>query len=607
MDKFIGKIKNIRPDLFFIYTYLILLLKFTIFTGFINLNNPSFLELFKGFYHIQSYVIFILFTLAYLSIAFLFKGRARGYALIILNLLISVLLLADLWYFRGYNTFISPNLLKETGNLDDLQDSIFAMMHKEDIVFIFDIVIVTAAYIYFKKIYVGCKRNIKLLAAFMLIAICYMPVSIHVFHHYIYQYWLGSKWNPIYTMSRISPIGYHVYDTMDFIENLKPKALKVSDKDEIKKWYKDNKENVQDNNYNGMFKGKNLLVIQVESLENFVIGQKIDGQEITPNLNRLLKNSVYFSNYHENIKQGTSSDADLMTNTSIYPVTKGSTFFRFPENKYNSLPSVMKKYDYYTMAVHPDKAMYWNWMPALTAMGGFDKRVDSSHFNEYEKINLGISDGAYLKQVEPMIEKEKKPFYNFVVTLTSHTPFELPNKYKELKLSNSGMASSELGAYFQCIHYTDKQLGIFLDKLQKDGVLKDTLVAIYGDHTSIHKYFPDDVPKTPGVQSWMVDDELKIPLIIYDGSEKMQGKENKITGGQIDLMPTLLYLMGVDKKYYENTVMGRNLLNTKRDYDLLTNGKIIGNPTKEDLNHLSNAFDVSDKIIEGQYYGTTVK
>lgn len=606
MDKFFKKIKNVKPDLFFIYTFLILFLKFTIFTGFINLNNPSFLELFKGFYHIQSYAIFVIFTLAYLSIAFLFKGRARGYALIILNLLISILLLADLWYFRGYNTFISPNLLKETGNLDNLQDSVFAMAHKEDIVFIFDIVVITAAYIYFKKIYAGCKRNIKLLVAFMIIAICYMPVSIRVFHHYIYQYWLGSKWNPIYTMSRISPIGYHVYDTMDFFENLNPKTLKNSDKTEIKNWYKGNEENVQDNKYNGMFKGKNLLVIQFESLENFVIGQKLDGQEITPNLNKLLKNSIYFSNYHENINQGTSSDADLMTNTSIYPVTKGSTFFRFPQNKYNSLPSIMKKYDYYTMAIHPDKAMYWNWLPALTAMGGFDQRLDSSHYNEYEKINLGISDGAYLKQVEPIIAKEKKPFYDFVVTLTSHTPFELPNKYKEIKMS-SAMENSEIGGYLQCIHYTDKQLGIFLDKLQKDGILKDTVVAIYGDHTGVHKYFPNDIPKTPGVQPWMIDDELKIPLIIYDGNEKMQGQENKITSGQIDLMPTLLYLMGVDKKYYKNTVMGRNLLNTKKDYDLLTNGKIIGNPTKKDIKHLSDAFDVSDKIIEGQYYGTAVK
>ncbi|WP_234124502.1 LTA synthase family protein [Clostridium hydrogenum] len=606
MNKFLQKIKTIKLDIFFIYTFLIIFLKFTIFTGFITLSNPSFLGLFKGFYNIQSYAIFVIFILAYLSIAFLFKGRSRGTALIILNLLISILLLADLWYFRGYNTFISPNLLKETGNLDNLQDSVFAMVHKEDIVFVVDIVIVTIAYIYFRKIYVSCKRNIKLFAVTMLVAIFYIPVSIRVFHHYIYQYWLGSKWNPIYTMSRISPIGYHVYDTMDFLENLQPKSLNASDKSEIKNWYKANEENLKDNKYSGMFKGKNLLVIQFESLENFVIGQKLDGQEITPNLNKLLKNSIYFSNYHENVNQGTSSDADLMTNASIYPVTKGSTFFRFPQDKYNSLPSIMKKYNYYTMAIHPDKAMYWNWLPALTAMGGFDQRLDSSHYNEYEKINLGISDGAYLKQVEPIIEKEKKPFYDFVVTLTSHTPFELPNKYKEIKMSSS-MENSEIGGYLQCIHYTDKQLGIFLDKLQADGILKNTVVAIYGDHTGVHKYFPNDIPKTPGVQPWMIDDELKIPLIIYDGDQKMAGTENKITSGQIDIMPTLLYLMGVDKKYYADTVMGRNLLDTKKDYDLLTNGKVIGNPTKKDLSHLSNAFDVSDKIIEGEYYGVATK
>lgn len=606
MDKFIGKIKNIRPDLFYIYTFLALIFKFSIFVGFITENSSSLPQAFNGFYAVSSYAIFSIFTLGYLSISFLFKGRGRGYSLIILNLIISILILADLWYFRGFNSFISLHLLKETANLDNLQDSIFAMGRSVDVVFVLDIAIITIVYLYFRKTYRTCKRNIKVFLCLVIIAIVYIPVCVKLFHNYTYSYWVDRRWNPIYTMQRISPIGYHAYDAADFFKDLQPKQLKSKDKEDIKKWHKDNYENLPDNKYSGMFKGKNLIVMQLESLENFVINKSINGQEITPNLNKMLKNSIYFSNYHENVNLGVSSDADLMTNTSVYPVRNGSTFFRFPDNKYNSLPSIMKKYDYYTMAIHPDKAMYWNWMPALTAMGGFDKRIDSSYFNEYEKINLGISDGAYFKQVAPILAKEKQPFYNFIVTLTSHTPFVLPDKYKELKISTA-LDKSEIGSYMQCVHYTDKQLGQFLDNLQKDGILKNSVVVIYGDHTGVHKYFQDEIPKTPGVQNWMIDDELKIPLIVYDGSEKMKGEEKTITGGQIDLMPTVLYLMGVNKDYYKDSVMGRNLLDTNKNYDLLNNGKIIGNPTQEDSKHLSNAFNISDKVIEGQYYGTTAK
>ncbi|URZ17363.1 LTA synthase family protein [Clostridium felsineum] len=602
MDKFLNKIKSTKFDVFFIVTFVILIAKFSIFIGFITITNAGAIEAFNGFFNIASYAIFIIFTLGYLSIAFLFKNRSRGASLIVLNLIMSIILLGDLWYYRGFNSFLSLHLLKETTNLDNLQDSIFAMVHKEDVMFIIDLIVITVVYIFSKNTYKSCKRNVKLFGIFMIVAILYIPTSIKIFHNYTYSYWVGSRWNPIYTMKRISPIGYHVYDSMDFFSDLKPLALSKGEKAKISSWYKNNKENLPDNKYKGMFKGKNLLVIQVESLENFVINQKINGQEVTPNLNKLLNNSIYFSNYHENVNLGVSSDADLMTNTSLYPVRRGSTFFRFPDNKYNSLPDVMGKYGYYSMAIHPDKAMYWNWMPALSAMGGFDKTIDSSHFNEYEKINLGISDGAYLKQLEPMIVSEKKPFYDFVVTLTNHTPFVLPTKYRELKLDNA-FDSTEMGGYMQCIHYTDKQIGIFLDNLKKAGVLQNTVVVIYGDHTGIHKYFQSEIPKMSGVKNWMINDEMKIPLIIYDGDGKMQGEEKTVTGGQIDLMPTILYTMGVDKKYYMDTVMGRNLLNTKKDYDLLTNGKILGNPSLEDKKHLSGSFNVSDDIIQGQYYG----
>lgn len=95
-----------------------------------------------------------------------------------------------------------------------------------------------------------------------------------------------------------------------YFTNSKLYTLSYQDKEEIKEWYDKNIENLPDNQYAGMVKGKNLLVIQVESLENFVINQKIQGQEITPNLNRLLKNSLYFDNYHENVNNGISPDSD---------------------------------------------------------------------------------------------------------------------------------------------------------------------------------------------------------------------------------------------------------------------------------------------------------
>ena len=208
-------------------------------------------------------------------------------------------------------------------------------------------------------------------------------------------------------MSSLGTVGYHLFDGYRYYENSKKYELSDNDKKQINTWYRDNKENLPDNKYAGMFKGKNLLVIQWESIENIVVGQKFQGQEITPNLNKLLKNSLYFNNYHENVNCGTSSDADLMTNTGVYPVRDGATFFRYPLNKYKqALPKQLEAMGYSTYAIHPDKALYWNWRPALQSIG-FQNCYDSSYYKITDTIGLGIADKDYLQQVAPIIEKRE--------------------------------------------------------------------------------------------------------------------------------------------------------------------------------------------------------
>ncbi|MCO5386311.1 MAG: sulfatase-like hydrolase/transferase [Desulfosporosinus sp.] len=123
------------------------------------------------------------------------------------------------------------------------------------------------------------------------------------------------------------------------------------------------------------------------------------------------------------------------------------------------MPKILREDGYNTLAIHPDKGSYWNWMPALTAIG-FEKTMDESRFNLDEKIGLGLSDGSYFRQLAPIISEQKQPFYNFMVTLTSHNPFDLPEQYRSLILSEE-FDKSKLGGYFQSIRYTDEQLGIF--------------------------------------------------------------------------------------------------------------------------------------------------
>jgi phosphoglycerol transferase MdoB-like AlkP superfamily enzyme len=591
----------------FYYTIFILFVKSLIVIGDICYGNPTFKQAITSYTNISHVYIYLYFILLLVSFSYLFKSRSHMWFLIIINLSLSILFIADVWYYRGFSSLPTLYSLKETGNLNNLSDTIISLAHKSDILFILDFFILIPFSIMKKNMYKDYSRNVLLFFILFIISATYtiyVPFKVNNLGKYDKEEaFFTIRWKPSITVCNASPIGYHYLDIYNFFKDSNRLVLSSSDKKEIKNWFNEKNENsLPDNQYKGIFKGKNLLVIQVESLENFVIGKSVNGQEITPNLNKLLNNSLYFSNYNEEVNEGTTSDAELMTNTSIYPVRTGSTFFRYADNTYyNSMPKILQRQGYFTQAIHPDEGSYWNWMPALKSIG-FQNCIDASRFNIDETIGLGLSDASFLRQAAPIIKKNKQPYYNFMITLTSHSPFDLPNKDRELKLSQ-GLDTSHLGGYLQSVHYTDKQIGIFLDNLRRSGDLDNTVVVIYGDHCGIHKYYQDEVPTTKGVQDWMIDNHKQIPLIIYNNG--LQKQEIKTTGGQIDLMPTLLYLMGIDSKEYENTAMGRNLLKTNESYAVWSDGQYVGKAdSKKQEQDAIEGLDIGDELIRSDYFKT---
>lgn len=593
----------ILKDKIYLVVLLMIFIKSLMFIGLLGTSKATGINLSKGFFSVPPYLIFLSYVILILAVSFLFSGRAHLWSLIVIDILATILFISDAWYYRGFTGFLNFFLFSQTSNLDNLGSSVLSMYRPIDIAFVIDIVLLIIYTIYNKELYKGVKRNIPLLLITLIVPtlyLTYIHFKIDVYKRcFNGQYAFRQSWAPNQTMSDLGPIGYHIYDAYRFYENSKTYILSKDEKKEINSWYGKNIENLADNKYNGMFKGKNLLIIQWESLENFVVNEKIQGQEITPNLNKLLKNSFYFDNYHENIYNGTSSDADLMTNTGVYPVREGATFFRYPSNTYkHSLPKLLSGLGYTTYAIHPDKAYYWNWMPALKSIG-FQNCIDASHFVSKEPIGLGISDHEFMAQVAPIVESEKQPFYTFMVTLTSHSPFDLPQKYREMKLTED-FDKNILGDYFQSIHYTDTVLGNFLDELDKNGVLKNTVVVIYGDHTSVHKFYSDKVDEVKPSEDWWMHNDMRIPLVIYNSS--LSGQTFHVQSSQIDLMPTLSYLMGVDKANYGKDALGKVLVNTNKNYTILENFKMYGNYTSEDKQHAVDGILLSDKMVQSNYF-----
>ena len=596
---------SIIRSLLFLIPLISIILKSIIFQGFILNDDPYKLNLtiaINSSKYFLNYYFF--FALLLLSFSLLFKSKGRVVYLFILDIIVTALILLDLGYFRGFLTLPSALLLTQTANLDNMGGTISSMFCSTDFIFLIDFIIFSIFIFFFRKPILETKKRASITFLILIISsliyIFYIPFNIYILkNENVNNSYIFDNYDPTNTAQYFSPIGYHIFDLYHVYKDSKPYELTAEETNQIDKFFSQ-KENLPNNNYAGMFKDKNLLIIQVESLESFIINKEISGQAVTPVINKLIDTGLYFPNIYEQVNEGTSSDSDLMVNTSMFPLRRGSTFFRYPNTTYNSLPLLLEEENYETIAIHPSKGSFWNYVNGLNGIG-FNKFVDSYSFDIDEEIGMGISDESYFRQVVPMLKELKEPFYAFTVTLTSHGPFDLPEEKRVFNL-NDELNQNELGGYFESIHYTDTQIGTFLELLDKEGLLDNTLVVIEGDHTGVHKYYNSSIDKLSNKEDWYLDDgNHNIPFIIWS-KDMSESKIFDTIGGQIDIMPTLLYLMGIENDKYINTALGRNLLNTNKSFAVLANLEIVSeNLTDEEKELYKNIVELSDKMIRSNY------
>ncbi|NLY76802.1 MAG: sulfatase-like hydrolase/transferase [Tissierellia bacterium] len=322
--------------------------------------------------------------------------------------------------------------------------------------------------------------------------------------------------------------------------------------------------------YTGLGKGKNLIVIQVEALQNFVIDLVYEGQEITPNLNRLIRESgsFYFDNYYQHIGRGNTSDAEFVTNNSLYPAYDYPTYEEYADNTFYGLPWILRDNKYTAWVFHGYKKEFWNREKAYVNLG-FERFISEEdyEFTEKESIGFGIIDEVFFSQTLDYIKEldnvDENPFYAFIITLTSHTPFNMPGHLQTIKLREEHI-NTMLGNYLQAIHYADKALGEFLEGLRREGYYDNSVVAIYGDHFAIFgsEQRDRDIMSDLLNKPYNLGDIMNVPLIIHIPGLEDNKTISKI-GSQLDFLPTILNIMGYENQ--KGIMFGKDLLNYEGD------------------------------------------
>lgn len=374
--------------------------------------------------------------------------------------------------------------------------------------------------------------------------------------------------------SRAELLHYHMYDLKTTFFQGETGKLNF---DEIQSMQTSN----GGNNLTGKLKGKNLINIQVESLSTFVVGLVYNGQEITPNINNLIKNnSIYFKNYYQMMDKGHTSDAEFVTNNSLYPALDGPMYKTYERNHYYGLPIVLSNQGYGAYVFHGYDKTFWNRNLAYPQQG-YVKFFNNDDYNIEKQIGFGLTDKDFFEQNIDILKTLEKPYYAFLITLTSHVPFELPIEDQDIRLL-AKHENTQLGKYLQAINYTDKAIGEFIEKLKENGLYDDAVISIYGDHYAIDGTDETNYEIMTEFLGKPYDmfEMNQVPLIIH--SKELEAQINTAVGSPLDYMPTMLNLLGI--KDEKAVMFGQDLLNTDMGYvalqGLYTRGSFVSNEVK---------------------------
>jgi lipoteichoic acid synthase len=292
---------------------------------------------------------------------------------------------------------------------------------------------------------------------------------------------------------------------------------------------------------------KNVIVLQIESLDAYIVDRKYKNAYITPFLHELTSTSVYYPymlSYHE---AGSTSDCEFSTINSIEPFDDYPAMKIRNYNYVNSMIRPMASCGYAADAFHGNRGTYFNRAAAFKKMG-FGMFFDIEGMGLHD-VGWGAPDKAVFDFVATKLRQQKEPFFYYIITMSSHEPFTLTRPYYQNNFF-SDIRNERTRDYFNAISYVDRETREFVRKVRQ--IRPNTYVFILGDHTPV---IAKDVYKRA---SFVYDSRQFefVPLFIIT-PESLASRENRCAASFVDIAPTVLAATGVPFSIRSN---GQNLL-----------------------------------------------
>ncbi|WP_288360314.1 LTA synthase family protein [uncultured Bacteroides sp.] len=473
-------------------------------------------------------------------------------------------------------------------NLNGLFPCIWDSVHAKDVLVILPFFIYIGIYSYFYNIITRkVDWKCKVLVIGLIIGIV------------ISSYWPNKKWlydNPLYlygvaqvkTFKEYGIVNFWIYQIY-FYQGVSKEERKIAI-DFMKKLPK----NIDMEICDSVKARKNLILILVESMQSWPIELVVDGIEVTPNINALLhqNNSIYFPKEVPQVKDGRSSDAQLLINTGLLPLYMGATSGMCTHNTFPSLAAALNEKGYTTVSFICDEKDYWN-QEVMSMAYHFEYLFD----NIQKGFGRAKADEALFDTALSFLKGMKQPFYAQLVTLSTHSPYLRP--LIESELEKATFKSEEIKYYLIAMQYVDYCIGKFIRQLKSEGLFDNSIVVITGDHeqTTFNQYVGREEMKA---------EDCFVPFIILNSPLTSQHTDKVI--GQMDIYPSLLNLMGCCDYYF--TGLGESVFNEQiSDYAMYRSDIVVGGTNVSDSVKQSRqeCWRISDILLRMDYFGNLTK
>lgn len=540
-------------------------------------------------------------TVFLFSLAFYFKRSRFFYPVLMgLDILNTLLLYLNVIYYREFTDFMTIATMTGYSKVNQgLSGSSLALTNVHDLLYWADIVVILILMLCKKIKFDPRAISSRLAFSFTSLSVLLFGLNLMVAEFNRPQL-LGRTFDRSYIVKYLGVDAFTGYDLVkaQHIDSMRKSATR-SELTKVKDFTDQHYAPANDKMF-GIAKGRNVIVIHLESFQQFLIDKKVNGQEVTPFLNSLYHgNDTYaFDNFFHQVGQGKTSDAENMLETSTFGLPQGSLFATLgSDNTFVAAPAILNQRAGYTSAVfHGNVASFWNRNNVYKNLG-FQYFFDASYFDTSgdKSTGYGLKDKLLFANSIKYLQTLQQPFYVKFLTVSNHFPFTIDDEDKDSNFQTTNTGDSTVDGYFETAHYLDQSLQEFFNYLHKTGLDKKSVVMIYGDHYGIsnseNKYLASVLGKS--ADDWTDFDNAqlqRVPMMFVIPGSGGNGGIQHTYGGEIDVLPTLLHLLGISSKRY--IMFGTDLFSKEhsqivafRNHDFVTprytsiNGTIYENAT----------------------------